>query len=141
MRTIRNHTPDATKRRLWLWPLVLLIAILLTAAVAVLWLKSQINQTGFTDNTASRRIVMGDDALNIPLNYMRFAKQRKATTLRQADLVMLYPSGNGYSPADAEKFKQNAGLIFTTLKPREQGLDMSARLVRVYRKLLSVALA
>ncbi len=119
-------------------PAGLLIAFALVAFGAVAWLKSQISQTGFTTDTALRMVIIGNDVLNIPANFIRFESQRDKPTLEQADLALLWPSGEGYSTENAALFQEsgeNSQLIFITLSGRKMRFDMTGRLQPIYLKL------
>ncbi|MDD9910602.1 MAG: hypothetical protein OXR62_13050 [Ahrensia sp.] len=119
----------------------LLVLLALTAAAiwgATAWLEGQANKSGFTKEQALRRIVVGNDILEIPANYIRRPEQRDAVTAETLDLAMLWPAGTGYSADNADRFLEDSAtsdLIFMTVARREMELDMTQRLDSVYQAL------
>ncbi len=103
-------------------------------------MKSQASKTGFTDSTENLQLIIGNDALNIPANHIRYAHQRKGTTPKQVDLVLLWPSGAGFTNELSTRFQdtsETANVIYITLIKRNVRLDMNGRLEPVYSKLFT----
>ena len=122
------------------WGIVALLVALIAVIVVlgVVWLKGQISRTDFTNDNSTRQFVIGNDVLNIPLNHMRFGQQREKSVLEQADLAMLWPSGDGYGQKHVEAFKETGPdrrLLFITLSKRAMPFDMTGRLEPIYVKL------
>ncbi len=117
-----------------------LVLIIFGFVAGTLWLKYQIAQTDFTGDTQIRQIILGNDVLNIPANFIRFEKQRNSDTLDRVDLAILWPDGSGFSQANSVEF-QNIGpapnILFISLHKRKLGLDMSGRLESVYSKIFA----
>lgn len=116
---------------------LLLIAL---AIVAVVWLRGQMNRPIWTSDSGPVEVVVGRDVFSIPANMIRFAGQRRNGNAQRVDVALLWPHGDGYSPAKREAFL-NAGadrkVVFAHIEPRTMPHDMSARLEPLYSTLVS----
>ncbi|MGI9365207.1 MAG: hypothetical protein ACR2O8_08490 [Rhizobiaceae bacterium] len=118
---------------------VLAVALgVLALALTLLKVQQRISAHEFTTETTSRQFILGNDVLEIPLNHMRFANQRESDALDQADLIMTWPTGEGFTDANGDLFLKPDridSLVFLTVTRREMPLSMSDRLEAVYSKL------
>lgn len=131
----RRKVGGTLVRHVWLLVLVIVVLVL---AFSLNVVQQRIAAHEFTSDTAPRQFILGNDVLEIPLNHMRFANQRESDVLDQADLVMTWPIGEGFTDANAELFlnpDRIDSLIFLTVNRREMPLSMSERLEAVYSKL------
>ncbi len=118
--------------------LLMLFGVLTVAGV--FWLKSRLTTHEFTVDTSTQQFIIGNDVLEIPLNLLRFASQRKKNVLNRADLVMYWVDGTGFLEVNRRTFLTPDGtqdLIFLTLSQRTVNAEMSLRLKPIYSKLLS----
>ena len=126
-------------RRNVLWIVLGCISILIAISVGLFWwLKSQIQSSGYTTDPTVRQFVIGNDVIELPLNMVRFKAQRDATVLEQAELLIYWPDGKGYTETNskaAESDPNNTKPIFITLTKRVSDLDMDGRLEPIYMKL------
>ncbi len=133
------QTDAAPKFRLtWLvlLPAGLAIVTGLILAVAIL-AGDELSRAGNTSDASLRQIVIGNDAVNVPANMVRFGSQRRATTAARLDLYAHWPSMSGYSEALGESFNSatiDPAIVFLTLEPRAMSQEMSGRIDAIYRK-------
>ena len=136
-----QQKPQTRHFRTWklvAWAAGAIIIVLGMIGAVMLWLGSQINQSEFTASTEVRQVIIGNDVLDIPANYIRFARQRKAAVQDRIEVVLLMPTGNGYSSENAEKFRDTSAqnnLVFVSFLKRKMAEDMSGRLDLIYSKL------
>lgn len=119
-----------------------MLLLLVIFALSLLWFKSRIDQHEFSSDRSQHQFILGNDVLEIPLNMMRFENQRTQSIFEQADLVMVWPSGAGFSAANSATFlnpDKSNDLIFITLIKRKLPMAMSERLIPVYSKLFDGA--
>ena len=114
-----------------------MVAIVLLAMLAIRILGGELVRGGHPGDGEMRQIVIGDEVLEVPGNLVRFAAQRRATTLERLDLYMQWPQLQGYSQGAREAFNRPAvdsSIIFATIEPRRMSLDMSRRIEPLYSK-------
>ena len=137
MRVPQQNQSRRVPKRIIFAAIVAILALMI--GLATWWLKSQMANIGFTSDRTVERFVVGDDAIELPLNTIRFASQRESASQKQIDLAVTWPDGEGYTQANGGTFTDSSGikdLIFITLQKRELQLDMSQRLEPIYRKLI-----
>ncbi len=120
---------------------VLAISAVVFIFSAIAYLVGNIaNQVGYSPNTSIRRIIIGNDVVDIPGNVIRFARQRDVATLNRVDLYYLWPSFEGFSESKRDAFLAHStpaqNLIFASLENRKMRDDMSGRFKTIYSKLL-----
>ncbi|WP_136656960.1 hypothetical protein [Nitratireductor sp. XY-223] len=120
--------------------LFIAVAGLLTLALSVAgrWVGERIVMGGHSTDSTPVRVTVGNSALALPANMLRFENQRKTGVYERVDAYFTWPGLKGYSRSNHRSFNQieNADqLIFLTLSARTMPLDMSARLEPVYGRL------
>ncbi len=96
------------------------------------------NRTEFTTGAQQLEIVIGNDVVRVPANYVRFEYQRNSATADQLDLVYLFPELVGYSENQKPLFNatgNDSKLVHISLRKRKLSLDMSNRLQPIYNQL------
>ena len=97
---------------------------------------------GFSSDTASTNIEIGDTRLFVPRNMIRFRDQRESSTLSTLDLFVQWPSMKGFTKQDAATFQNINGtsaLIFITLEAGEPLNPAQKKLDGLYRRYFSKA--
>lgn len=110
-------------------------------AVAVYYLAALfgdgISRGGHSASMRPIEMVIGNSALNIPENVIRFANQRHSGAHERVELYLHWPLLTGYSDALKTAFSHGGGqseLIFMSLEPRTMSLDMSGRIEPIYTR-------
>ncbi|MBZ9862816.1 hypothetical protein [Mesorhizobium sp. CA12] len=113
---------------------------LLSIAISVggKWLGRSIAMAGYTDDTTVRRIVMGNNLINVPANFIRFDQARRDGIASRLDLYLRYPEMDGYSTAARDDFNHatTRKIIFLSFEPRMMSRDMSGRFAPIYSALI-----
>jgi hypothetical protein len=116
---------------------VLSIAISFTGK----WLGGSIASVGHTDDTSVHEIVIGNNVLAVPANYIRFQKQRATGEAHRLDLYMRWPDLAGYGNEIRDDFNHRDGsrrIIFLSVETRLMSRDMSGRMEPIYRRLVEL---
>lgn len=123
-------------------PLIVIAAVVLAllaagslVRVALRAYYQHLTLTGLTADTTPIALTIGGEKLTIPANMLRFAAGRRGGTAERADLVLLWPTLEGYSQHHADAFADSAPaapLIYATVTGRPGGLDSTGRLDEVY---------
>jgi len=132
----------ARVRRFLLYCLVLLvIAGIGGVAVAV---KKAIDEhhdrialKGFDGKPSPIALSVGSAALVIPANLIRFPADRRGGLVTAVDLLLLWPSLDGFSEERAKEFRDasaQAPLVYVTVTEAETPLDSTARLHDLYER-------
>ncbi|MBP1849965.1 hypothetical protein [Rhizobium halophytocola] len=115
---------------------VLVIAALSVAInIGARMLGDRLVIAGHTDSTEVLTIVVGQDALRLPANTLRFASQRHSGLTERVDLAFLWPEMSGYRREYRDRFddvSRSDGLIFLQLSQSTMSRDMSGRLDAIY---------
>ncbi|TPI79465.1 hypothetical protein [Mesorhizobium sp. B2-8-9] len=113
---------------------------LLSIAISVggKWLGRSIAMAGYTDDTTVRRIVMGNNLISVPANFIRFDQARRDGIASRLDLYLRYPEMDGYSTAARDDFNHatTRKIIFLSFEPRMMSRDMSGRFAPIYSALI-----
>ncbi|PBB18747.1 hypothetical protein [Mesorhizobium sp. WSM4313] len=113
---------------------------LLSIAISVggKWLGRSIAMAGYTDDMTVRRIVMGNNLINVPANFIRFDQARRDGIASRLDLYLRYPEMDGYSTAARDDFNHatTRKIIFLSFEPRMMSRDMSGRFAPIYSALI-----
>ena len=119
----------------------LAIAVLALVAVAIginAWIENyrdRIALKGYDGKPSPVAFTVAGEALTIPANMIRFRAERRGGAVDQIDLLVHWPSLEGFSEGFAEVLKDtspDAPLVFVTISPRATDLDATARLASVY---------
>lgn len=125
------------------WPLT----IMATASViggliglfqfAIGWLGGEALKAGFSTDASPVIVAIADEPLSVPRNMIRFADQRQAGPAKRLDLVVHWPSMQGYGNSLAPAFDNVSGaapILFLTLEKRQTNVDSTGRLVNLYAR-------
>ncbi|PBC01893.1 hypothetical protein [Mesorhizobium sp. WSM3860] len=102
------------------------------------WLGRSIAMAGYTDDTTVRQIVMGNNVISVPANFIRFDQARRDGIASRLDLYLRYPEMDGYSTAARDDFNHatTRKIIFLSFEPRMMSRDMSGRFAPIYSALI-----
>ncbi|AZO30236.1 hypothetical protein [Mesorhizobium sp. M1B.F.Ca.ET.045.04.1.1] len=113
---------------------------LLSVAISVggKWLGRSIAMAGYTDDTTGRQVVMGNNVISVPANFIRFDQARRDGIASRLDLYLRYPEMDGYSTAARDDFNHatTKKIIFLSFEPRMMSRDMSGRFAPIYSALI-----
>ncbi|RRI00917.1 hypothetical protein EH240_16285 [Mesorhizobium tamadayense] len=113
---------------------------LLSVAISVggKWLGRSIAMAGYTDDTTVRQVVMGNNVISVPANFIRFDQARRDGIASRLDLYLRYPEMDGYSTAARDDFNRATvkKIIFLSFEPRMMSRDMSGRFAPIYSALI-----
>ncbi|WP_132956495.1 hypothetical protein [Rhizobium sp. BK251] len=121
------------------------IAVAVLAAVTIgvnlagRWIGQRLELAGHTTSTETVAVAIGEDALRLPENTIRFANQRRNGPAERLDLYLAWPRMQGYSEDDRSLFSdisQSSGLIFLQVTESVMSRDMSGRLEPIYSHLI-----
>ncbi|AYG66330.1 MULTISPECIES: hypothetical protein [unclassified Rhizobium] len=122
------------------------VAVLATLTVAISigghWLGEKISLAGHTTDAKPISVTIGDDALRLAANTIRFPSERVDGTVERIDLYLTWPQMQGYSEADRLRFddiSQSSSLIFLQISQSTMSRDMSGRLEPIYSQLMDGA--
>lgn len=115
--------------------------VILSIAISVggKWAGRSIAMAGHTDNATVHEIVIGNDALAVPANMIRFENARRDGAAARLDLYLRWPQMDGYSREASDDFNHIAGsrnILFLSFEQRMMSRDMSGRLEPIYRSLI-----
>jgi hypothetical protein len=80
-------------------------------------------------------LIVAGEPMVIPANMIRFRPERRGGAMDRVDLLLQWPSLEGFSEERAEDFRDtssDAPLIYVTLSARATDLDSTARLKSLY---------
>ncbi|RWI89811.1 hypothetical protein [Mesorhizobium sp.] len=102
------------------------------------WLGRSIAMAGYTDDTTVRQVVMGNNVISVPANFIRFDQARRDRNASRLDLYLRYPEMDGYSTAARDDFNHatTRKIIFLSFEPRMMSRDMSGRFAPIYSALI-----
>lgn len=142
--TARPIAAPPSPRRGWFPPVFFgVIAVVLVVAAGILIDRGvrsyhdSVALAGHSADTRSVRLVVGNEALEIPANMIRTGRQRRGGPMERVDLVVTWPDLDGYSAATAEAFRDGsplAPLVYFSLVPYDSPLDADTRLDTVYAR-------
>lgn len=93
---------------------------------------------GHTASTAIQHVIIGQDAIALPANVIRFESQRRSGPAEAVSVYLSWPRMEGYSHANALAFSNPAdaeALVFADFSQSVMSRDMSGRLEPIYEKL------
>ncbi len=112
-------------------------ALILLVSGAISWLGGEAQKAGFSSDPAPLRIEIAGEILSVPANMIRFSDQRRNGVHERLDLIIHWPSLQGYSKANSQSFDDvspTAPLIFLSLVPRGSAVDSTTRLIGLYTR-------
>lgn len=112
----------------------------LTLAISIggRWLGERISLAGHSDSTETVTVEIGEDRIALPVNTIRFERQRRSGPAERLDLYLTWPEMRGYEPETRQRFNdvgQTASLIFMQISQSTMSRDMSGRLEPIYSHL------
>jgi len=116
-----------------------LAALSLLITIAGRHFGTAIVMAGNTDDTSLRRITIGDEALLLPANVIRFSAARHDGPASRIELYVHWPDMQGYSLSMRDDFDGVADrrrILFLSILPRETTRDMSGRFAPIYSHLI-----
>ncbi len=125
------------------WPITLLaVASILAGLVglfqlAIGWLGGEALKAGFTTDPTPILVTLDAEPLSVPQNMIRFSDQRRSGPAKRIDMVIHWPSMEGYSPARADAFDDitpDAPILFVSIAPRMTEVDSTGRLINLYSR-------
>ena len=120
--------------------LVVAAALLMVSLVlyyAALLFGDGISRSGHSASTERLEVVIGNSALRIPANTIRFGNQRLSGPHQRMEMYLHWPTLSGYSDALERSFSRTgdqSDLIFLSLEPRSMSLEMSGRIEPIYSR-------
>lgn len=103
------------------------------------WFGRSIVMSGHTDDTTVHEIVIGNNVIAVPANFIRFERARRDGIAARLDLYLRYPRMDGYSAAARDDFN-HAGtakdIVFLSFEERMMSRDMSGRFAPIYSALI-----
>ncbi|TGV29242.1 hypothetical protein EN811_30065, partial [bacterium M00.F.Ca.ET.168.01.1.1] len=90
------------------------------------------------DDTTVRQVVMGNNVIGVPSNFIRFDQARRDGIASRLDLYLRYPEMDGYSTAARDDFNHatTKKIVFLSFEPRMMSRDMSGRFAPIYSALI-----
>ena len=95
---------------------------------------------GYTDDHTNREIVIGNNVIDVPANFIRFERARRDGVASRLDLYMRYPEMDGYSASARDDFNGVGGkknIIFLSFEEQIMSRDMSGRFAPIYSRLIA----
>ncbi len=145
--SVATDRPMATARRVfhgWRRPAALAaLGIFVVAAIAygvsnaIEAYHDRIALHGLDGKPSPVRLIVAGEPMVIPANMIRLRSERRGGAVDQVDLVLHWPTLEGFSDELAPDFKDAspaAPLIFVTISARENDLDSTARLDTIYSR-------
>jgi hypothetical protein len=126
------------------WPRVIIAAAVAAAALAAAgygarWgitaYRAGLMVTGLSEDPSPMRVVVGGETIAVPGNMLRDPEARRANELKRAELVLHWPTLEGYRSDLAGDFidgTPSMPLVYASVAPRVIGLDPEARLDNIY---------
>ncbi|PLP61078.1 hypothetical protein CYK37_01935 [Mesorhizobium loti] len=117
------------------------IVVVLSVAISAAgkWLGHSIAMGGYSDDTKVREVIIGNNVLAMPANFIRFEKARRNGDADRLDVYLRYPKMDGYSAAARDDFNNARGkrtVLFLTFEEQAMSRDMSGRYAPIYSSLI-----
>ncbi len=141
--SLRHKRADRQPRHPgWAAPLTIAgiagVAVLLAGVLVHLILgayRDRMTLTGLSADPRPVALAIAGEQLAIPANMIRTAATRRGGPVEKAEMIVHWPSLQGYSAALDDAFAQavpSTAIIFATIEARESALDATERLDAVY---------
>ena len=114
-----------------------LVALVIGVNAAIENYRDQIALKGFDGKPSPIALTVAGEGLTIPANLIRFRAERRGGAVEQVDLLLRWPSLEGFSEGFADDFTDaspEAPLVFVTITARTTELDATARLGPIYER-------
>lgn len=103
------------------------------------WFGRSIAMAGYTDDTTIHEVVIGNNVVAVPANFIRFEQGRRDGIASRLDLYLRYPEMDGYSAAARDDFNHTGtrrDIIFLSFEQQMMSRDMSGRFAPIYSALI-----
>ncbi|TPL94805.1 hypothetical protein FJ960_27310 [Mesorhizobium sp. B2-3-11] len=103
------------------------------------WFGRSIAMAGYSDDATVREVVIGNNIITVPANFIRFEQARRDGIASRLDLYLRYPQMDGYSEASRDDFNHagaNRNIIFLSFEQQMMSRDMSGRFGPIYSALI-----
>lgn len=136
------HGPLISNRILFRITLVigLLAALASALSIAGKQLGQELARGGNSLSGEKHQIIIGQDALSLPANVIRFEAQRKSGPAESVSVYLTWPKLEGYGRSNAAIFsdpRRSDRLIFIDFSQSVMSRDMSGRVEPIYSKLFT----
>ncbi|PDQ17155.1 hypothetical protein CN311_31550 [Mesorhizobium sanjuanii] len=104
------------------------------------WFGRSIAMAGYTDDTTIHKIVIGNNVIAVPANFIRFDQARRDGIASRLDLYLRYPEMDGYSTAARDDFNHigpRGNIVFLSFEQQMMSRDMSGRFAPIYSALIA----
>ena len=104
------------------------------------WFGRSIAMAGYTDDTSIHEVVIGNNVIAVPANFIRFDQARRDGIASRLDLYLRYPEMDGYSMAARDDFNRTGSrrdIIFLSFEQQMMSRDMSGRFAPIYSALIA----
>ncbi|WP_404927228.1 hypothetical protein [Mesorhizobium sp. ORM16] len=103
------------------------------------WFGHSIAMAGYTDDATMRKVVVGNNVIAVPANFIRFEQARRDGIASRLDLYLRYPQMDGYSEAARGDFNHTGpakSIVFLSFEQQMMSRDMSGRFGPIYSALI-----
>jgi hypothetical protein len=132
----RRSRPDWLKPAIYTGLGLLTIGVLAGGvAYSVRAYHDQVALSGKISDSTPVSLLIASETLEIPANMMRLPEARRGGAADGVELLLHWPSLEGYSDSHADDFRDGsalAPLIYVTIVPRDSPLDTDGRLATLY---------
>lgn len=104
------------------------------------WFGRSIAMAGYTDDTTIHEVVIGNNVIAVPANFIRFDQARRDGIASRLDLYLRYPEMDGYSMAARDDFNRTGSrrdIVFLSFEQQTMSRDMSGRFAPIYSALIA----
>ncbi|PTE12083.1 hypothetical protein [Mesorhizobium helmanticense] len=104
------------------------------------WFGRSIAMAGYTDDTTIHKIVIGNNVIAVPANFIRFDQARRDGIASRLDLYLRYPEMDGYSTVARDDFNHigpRGNIVFLSFEQQMMSRDMSGRFAPIYSALIA----
>jgi len=128
----------------WIKPAVLVVIVLSCVGLlayaadhAIKTYHDAVSLSGKVSDPTPTSLVIAGEPLSIPANMIRSAGMRAGGNVDRVDLLLHWPSLEGFSDDKADAFRDgstDAPLLYVSIVPRENPLDSDMRLSALYSR-------
>ncbi|WP_040593345.1 hypothetical protein [Mesorhizobium metallidurans] len=131
---------DSTLMKRVLYAFATLALISVAISLGGKWFGRLIAMAGYTDDTTIHEVVIGNNVIAVPANFIRFDQARRDGIASRLDLYLRYPEMDGYSTAARDDFNHTGArrkIIFLSFEQQMMSRDMSGRFAPIYSGLIA----
>ena len=137
----RNAEDTVKQRSGWLIPLAVFVVTAVLSALFLLFYLAP-TPTSFieehqspTTRTEPVQISVGGLSLDVPANYLLYARARRGGQMKQVEIFAKFPDFHGYSDWESQTFNGNgpdSPIIYMLIREEPFNLEEDERLKRIY---------